>query len=71
VEIDVILPSRGNLPDVTSAARANLWQVREGGGRVGLQPEPLDRTKLLYVKDTCFRLDRPGRTRGACASILI
>lgn len=56
VEVDVILPARGDLPHVDWAARANLWQVLEGGCRVWCQPEPFDHTKLLVVDDTWFLL---------------
>ena len=56
VEVDVILPARGDLPHVDWAVRANLWQVLEGGCRVWLQPEPFDHTKLLVVDDAWFLL---------------
>jgi len=56
VEVDVILPARGDLPHVDWAVRANLWQVLEGGCRVWFQPEPFDHTKLLVVDDAWFLL---------------
>ncbi len=56
VEVDVILPARGDLPHVDWAVRANLWQVLEGGCRVWFQPAPFDHTKLLVVDDTWFLL---------------
>ena len=56
VEVDVILPARGDLPHVDWAVRANLWQVLEGGCRVWFQPEPFDHTKLLVVDDVWFLL---------------
>lgn len=56
VQVDVILPARGDLPHVDWAVRANLWQVLEGGCRVWFQPAPFDHTKLLVVDDTWFLL---------------
>lgn len=56
VEVDVILPARGDLPHINWAMRANLWQVLEGGCRVWFQPEPFDHTKLLVVDDAWFLL---------------
>lgn len=49
VEVDVVLPARGNLRVVQWAAMAQLWQVLERGCRVHLTPPPFDHTKLLVV----------------------
>ncbi len=49
VEVDVILPERGNLPLVQWAQNAQLWQVLERGCRVWLTPPPFDHTKLVAV----------------------
>ncbi len=49
VEIDVVVPERGNLPLVQWAQTAQLWQVLERGCRVWLSPPPFDHTKLVVV----------------------
>jgi cardiolipin synthase A/B len=49
VEIDVVLPERGNLPLVQWAQTAQLWQVLERGCRVWMTPPPFDHTKLMVV----------------------
>jgi cardiolipin synthase len=49
VEVDVVLPERGNLPLVQWAQTAQLWQVLERGCRVWLSPPPFDHTKLVVV----------------------
>ncbi|HEX9398947.1 MAG TPA: phospholipase D-like domain-containing protein [Anaeromyxobacter sp.] len=49
VELDVVLPERGNLPIVQWAQTAQLWQVLERGCRVWLTPPPFDHTKLMVV----------------------
>jgi cardiolipin synthase len=49
VEVDVILPERGNLPIVQWAQTAQLWQVLERGCRVWLTPPPFDHSKALVV----------------------
>jgi cardiolipin synthase len=49
VQIDVVLPERGNLPLVQWAQTAQLWQVIEPGCRVWLTPPPFDHTKLVVV----------------------
>ena len=49
VEVDVVLPERGNLPLVQWAQTAQLWQVLERGCRVWLTPPPFDHTKLMVV----------------------
>jgi cardiolipin synthase len=49
IEVDVVLPERGNLPIVQWAQTAQLWQVLERGCRVWLSPPPFDHTKLVVV----------------------
>jgi cardiolipin synthase A/B len=49
VQIDVVLPERGNLPIVQWAQNAQLWQVMERGCRVFLTPPPFDHAKLVVV----------------------
>ncbi len=49
VEVDVILPERGNLPIVQWAQNAQLWQVLDHGCRVWVTPRPFDHTKAMTV----------------------
>ncbi len=49
VEIDVVIPERGNLPFIQWAQTAGLWQVLERGCRVWASPPPFDHTKLMAV----------------------
>jgi cardiolipin synthase len=49
VEVDVVLPERGNLPLVQWAQTAQLWQVIERGCRVWLSPPPFDHSKAMVV----------------------
>ncbi len=49
VEIDVVLPERGNLPLVQWAQTAQLWQVLGRGCRVWYSPPPFDHTKAVVV----------------------
>jgi cardiolipin synthase len=49
VEIDLLLPARGNLRVVQWASTAMLWQVLERGCRVWQSPAPFDHTKLVVV----------------------
>jgi cardiolipin synthase len=49
VEVDVVLPERGNLPLVQWAQTAQLWQVISRGCRVWSSPPPFDHTKLMVV----------------------
>jgi cardiolipin synthase A/B len=51
VEVDVLLPQRGNLLPVQWAMWGELWKVLEYGCRVWLTPPPFDHTKLLIVDD--------------------
>lgn len=49
VEVEIVLPERGNLPVVQWAQNAQLWQVLDRGCRVWLQPPPFDHTKAMTV----------------------
>jgi cardiolipin synthase len=55
VQVDIVLPSRSNLPYVHWATFAIIWQVLERGCRVWLTPPPFDHTKLMLV-DGCWTL---------------
>jgi cardiolipin synthase len=49
IQVDLVLPERGNLPLIQWAQTAQLWQVIERGCRVWLSPRPFDHTKLMVV----------------------
>jgi cardiolipin synthase len=49
VVVDIVLPSRSNLPFVQWASRAMWWQVLEHGCRLWLTPPPFDHSKLMIV----------------------
>ena len=49
VEVDIILPSKSNLPFVHWASQALWWQVLERGCRIWVTPPPFDHSKLLLV----------------------
>ena len=49
VQVDVVLPRRGNLRLVQWAATAQLAQIVKWGCRVYLSPPPFDHSKLLVV----------------------
>jgi cardiolipin synthase len=51
VQVDLLLPSKNNLPFVHWASRAMWWQVLEHGCRIWLAPPPFDHTKLMLVDD--------------------
>ena len=55
VQVDIILPSRSNLPFILSASRAMWWQVLRHGCRIWLTPPPFDHSKLMLV-DGCWVL---------------
>lgn len=55
VDVDIILPSKSNLPYVHWATFAILWQVLQRGCRVWLTPPPFDHSKLMLV-DGCWSL---------------
>ncbi|MEI9865459.1 MAG: phospholipase D-like domain-containing protein [Limisphaerales bacterium] len=49
VRVDIILPSKSNLPFVHWASRSLWWQVLERGCRIWLTPPPFDHSKLMIV----------------------
>ncbi len=49
VRVDIILPSKSNLPFVHWASRALWWQVLERGCHIWLTPPPFDHSKLMIV----------------------
>ncbi|HEY6099244.1 MAG TPA: phospholipase D-like domain-containing protein [Anaeromyxobacter sp.] len=49
IQLDLVLPERGNLPFIQWAQTAQLWQVLARGCRVWLSPPPFDHTKLMVV----------------------
>ncbi len=55
VQLDILLPSKSNLPFVHWASRAMWWQVLEHGCRIWLTPPPFDHSKLMIV-DGCWVL---------------
>ncbi len=55
VVVDIVLPSKSNLPFVQWASRAMWWQVLEHGCRIWLTPPPFDHSKLMLV-DSCWVL---------------
>ena len=55
VQVDIILPSRINLPLVLCASRAMWSQVLQHGCRIWLTPPPFDHSKLMLV-DGCWVL---------------
>ncbi|MFH2047574.1 MAG: phospholipase D-like domain-containing protein [Pseudomonadota bacterium] len=55
VQVDIILPSRSNLPFVMCASRAMWSQVLQHGCRIWLTPPPFDHSKLMLV-DGCWVL---------------
>jgi cardiolipin synthase len=50
--VDIIMPSKNNLPYVDWASRAMWWQVLERGCRIWLTPPPFDHSKLMLVDDS-------------------
>ena len=55
VRVDIILPSRSNLPFVHWASEAMWWQVLEHGCHLWLSPPPFDHSKLM-IMDGCWVL---------------
>jgi len=49
VRVDIILPTKNNLPFVHWASRAMWWQVLERGCHIWLTPPPFDHSKLMIV----------------------
>lgn len=51
VNVDILLPSQGNLPVVQWASRALWWQLLERGCRIWLSPPPFDHAKVFVVDE--------------------
>jgi cardiolipin synthase len=51
VAVDIVLPSKNNLPFVQWASAAMYWQFLEKGCRLHLTEPPFDHTKLMVVDD--------------------
>ncbi len=51
VEVDLVFPSKGNLPIVDWAMWAHFWTVVENGCRIWLTPPPFDHSKVMVVDD--------------------
>jgi cardiolipin synthase A/B len=49
VDVQILLPSKSNLPFVHWAMQAMLWQILVKGCRVWLSPPPFDHGKLMLV----------------------
>lgn len=49
VAVEILLPSKSNLPYVQWASQGQLWQVLEHGCRVWLGRPPFDHSKLMLV----------------------
>jgi cardiolipin synthase A/B len=49
VRVDIIMPTKNNLPFVHWASRSMWWQVLERGCHVWLTPPPFDHSKLMIV----------------------
>jgi cardiolipin synthase len=49
VRVDIILPSKNNLPFVHWASRSLWWQVLQRGCHIWLTPPPFDHSKLMIV----------------------
>jgi cardiolipin synthase len=49
VDVEIVLPARGNLRTVQWAQTAQLGQVLRGGCKVFLSPPPFDHSKLFTV----------------------
>lgn len=55
VMVEILLPSRSNLPFVQWASIAHWWQVLKWGCEIWLTPPPFDHTKILVI-DGCWAL---------------
>lgn len=53
--VDILLPSKNNLPFVQWASTAHWWQMLEHGCRIWLSPPPFDHSKV-FVIDDCWAL---------------
>jgi cardiolipin synthase len=51
VAVDIVLPSRSNLPYMDWAMWGQFWTVLDHGVRLWLSPPPFDHSKLMVVDD--------------------
>ncbi len=51
VEVDIVLPEKGNLPFVDWATQAMLWQNVKGGCRIWKTPGTFDHSKAMVIDD--------------------
>jgi cardiolipin synthase len=51
VIVDILLPSKSNLPFVQWASIAQWWQLLERGCRIWLSPPPFDHSKVFIVDE--------------------
>ncbi len=49
VQVDILMPSKNNLPFIHWASRAMWWQLLERGCHIWLTPPPFDHSKLMVV----------------------
>jgi cardiolipin synthase len=49
VRVDIVMPSKNNLPFVHWASRAMWWQLLQRGCHIWLTPPPFDHSKLMVV----------------------
>ena len=59
VNVEIVLPEESNIPFVSWATDAMLWQVLEHGVRVYRQPAPFTHSKL-FVVDDCYAIVGSG-----------
>jgi len=51
VDVEILLPKKNNLPYVTWASRAYLWEMLQHGTRIYYQPPPFAHSKLLLIDE--------------------
>jgi cardiolipin synthase len=56
VKVEIILPAESNLPFVSWACQAMLWEVLQYGTRVFYQPAPFNHSKILIVDELYVNL---------------
>ena len=56
VDVQIVIPEKGNIRSVQWASDAMLWQVLERGCRVWRSPPPFDHSKLMVVDESWILL---------------
>ena len=51
VNVEIVLPTEGDVPFVQWASAAHWWQLLQHGCRIWVAPAPFDHSKLLIVDD--------------------